>query len=84
MLEDFEETFQGLLGLYHWNWDCYYKNIEYQLEIDYKIMLIDVCRISFEFLNYQWKSKEIVFKAWRFSIDFPKFFKPLSVKFQLL
>ena len=36
------------------------------------------------FFNYQAKLKEIEFNAGRFSRDFPKFVKPLSVKFLLL
>ena len=34
--------------------------------------------------NYQLKSKEIEFNAERFSRDFPKFVKPLLVKFLFL
>ena len=36
------------------------------------------------FFNYSKKFKEIEFNAIRFSRDFPKFFKALSVKFLLL
>ena len=36
------------------------------------------------FFNYQEKIKEIECNAGRFSRDFPKFAKPLSVKFLLL
>ena len=36
------------------------------------------------FLNYKLKSKSILFNAERFSMAFPKFIKPLSVKFLFL
>ena len=36
------------------------------------------------FFNYSKKFKEIEFNDGRFSRDFPKFVKPLSVKFPLL
>ena len=39
---------------------------------------------NIDFFNYKLKLKEIVFNVGRFSRAFPKFVKPLSVKFLFL
>ena len=41
-------------------------------------------KYNIKFFNYQPKCKEIEFNAGRFSIDFPKFVKPLLVIFLLI
>ena len=50
----------------------------------YNLTDFELTAIWYYFFNYQIKSKEIEYKAGRFSIDLPKFVKPVSVKFSLL